>query len=56
MLARGWIAQKFISEKALQINHLHDRDRSMTGSSPVSALIGAAVEFLRGANRRFADG
>jgi hypothetical protein len=39
----------------MQINHLHDYDRSMTALLSVWACIGAAVEFLTRANATLWD-
>jgi hypothetical protein len=41
------IARFFSSSFASRIKDLHDHDKRMTGALPVSAHIGAPVEFRR---------
>jgi hypothetical protein len=56
LLARGFVAQFFISRIPLQFNNLHDCCGSMTGVSAVSANNGGPVDVRNRIDRGFADG
>jgi hypothetical protein len=56
MLGPTFIAQILISGFPLRIKHLHDCYGSMTGSSIISANVGAPVDVRSRMNTRSADG
>ncbi|MFT3665515.1 hypothetical protein [Piscinibacter sp.] len=56
ILAPGWIAEKFSSEKPLKIKHLHEHDGAVTGKMARQAAWLRVVEFSTRAAIGFARG